>query len=317
MDRPMPRRLLLGASLASAAGLAACTSGGRDTPDEAPSTATATPSPTATPTPTEEPFVPPGLQESQRDEYRFGDHPRQVSDLWLPAGERREAIVVLVHGGGWDAGTDRRDLNALVADLVQRGWPVLNVDYRGNGDGGGWPGTFTDLATAVDMAAEAAAEHGLPLERTAVVGHSAGGHLAVWAAARHTLAAGEPGAGPRVVPVATAAMAGVLHPTALGEDGGDPNVQLLFGGPPSAVDERYAVGDPTRRVPLGMPLLVLHGTADDTVPPSQAQEFAQAAQAAGDRVDLRLLEGVSHGDPKEPEGATFPQVREWLESVLG
>ena len=124
-----------------------------------------------------------------------------------------------MHGGGWDAATDRSDVDALVADLVGGGWPVLNTDYRGNGDGGGWTGTFTDLATAVDTAADAAAQHALPLERVCLVGHSAGGHLALWAAARRGLPAGAPGAGPRVVPAVAASMSGRPAPHRAGGRG--------------------------------------------------------------------------------------------------
>ncbi|WP_328294618.1 alpha/beta hydrolase [Kineococcus sp. NBC_00420] len=317
---PLRRRAVIGLALSGGA-LGACSD---DSPTTPASATTATPTETATPTDTGTPdaetdagFVPPGLDVSQRSEYRYGDHPRQVSDLWLPPGEHRDAIVVVVHGGGWDATTDRRDLNDLVADLVGGGWPVLNTDYRGNGDGGGWTGTFSDVATAVDMAAEAAAQHSLPTGRVCFVGHSAGGHLAMWAAARAGLPADAPGASPRVVPAFAASMSGVLHPTALGGDGGDVNVRTLFGGTPDEVDDRYAIGDPTRRVPFGFPLFVAHGTGDQTVPYSQAQEFDAAASAAGDAVELHLLDGVSHTDPQDPDGQVFPLFRTWLEARLG
>ncbi|NAZ87762.1 alpha/beta hydrolase family protein, partial [Kineococcus indalonis] len=261
--------------------------------------------------------APEGLGEDRRSEMRYGAHRRQVADLWLPAGDRRDALVVLVHGGGWGPDVDRRDVNALVADLVGDGWPVLNADYRGVGDGGGWTSTFTDVASAVDLAARAADEHGLPADRVALAGHSAGGHLAVWAAARHRLPAGAPGADPLVVPAVVASMAGVLNPTALGGDGGDPNVTALFGGPPGQVDERYALGDPTRLVPLGVPSLVLHGSADETVPPWQSQAFADAAGGAGDEVVAELLEGLGHADALDPSGETWAWVRGWLGDVLG
>ena len=327
---PASRRLLLGAALTAA--VAGCSDG---SPDAGSPTTTSSPADPAT-SPTGNPatspatsaspaggqeldasYVPQGLTASQRSEYRYGDHPRQVSDLWLPTAEHRDAVVVLVHGGAWGADTDRRDVNALVADLVGDGWPVLNVDYRGVGDGGGWDTTFTDVAAAVDAAADAAAEHGLPTDRVAIAGHSAGGHLAVWAAARHTLAAGDPGADPRIVPAFAASMSGVLHPTSLGGEGGDSNVTAVFGGTPEEVDERYAVGDPARRVPLGTPLLVAHGTADETVPAAQAREFAGAARAAGDAVDLRLVEGADHGDPLDPAGRVWPLVKQFVETSLG
>ncbi|WP_432563103.1 alpha/beta hydrolase family protein [Kineococcus sp. SYSU DK003] len=316
---PLRRRALLSLALSGGA-LAACTS---SEPEPTPTTSSESPTPTQTPTATGTPdastdpsFVPEGLEASQRTEFRYGDHYRQVSDLWLPADGHRDAVVVLVHGGGWDATTDRRNVNDLVAALVGQGWPVLSADYRGNGDGGGWTGTFTDTATAVDMAAEAADRYSLPTDRVCFVGHSAGGHLAMWAAARGSLGAGEPGADPRVVPAFAASMSGVLHPTPLGF-GADVNVQTLFGGTPDEVGDRYTIGDPVRRVPYGFPLFVSHGTGDLTVPHSQSEAFAGAATAAGDTVELHLLDGVSHEDPLDPGGQSFPLFTAWLESNLG
>ncbi|WP_432495352.1 alpha/beta hydrolase family protein [Kineococcus auxinigenes] len=307
MNRGAARR----AVLAGAAGLALAACSGGD-PEPAP--ASSSPAPT-TPDDQGAP-APDGLRESQRTERRYGSHPRQVADLWLPQGEHRDALVVLVHGGAWRGEVDRRDVNPLVADLVGRGWPVLNADYRGVGDGGGWTSTFTDLASAVDQGAGVLRELGLPEERTLVLGHSAGGHLAVWAAARHRLPAGAPGADPLLAPAFAASASGVLNPTALGGPDGDPNVRNVFGGAREQVDGHYAVGDPTRLVPLGIPLLVVHGTADETVPHQQAQAFADAASAAGDDVRLELLDGVGHQDPLDPDGESWPLVRDWLEGVL-
>lgn len=315
------RALLSGVGLAGLGAVAACGGSAQDPTSTASASETTTATATATaspaPTSTEPSSVPDGLVESQRTEYRFGDAARQVSDLWLPTGDRREGLVVLVHGGGYQAGTDRRDLNNHVSDLVGRGWPVLNADYRGVGDGGGWTGTFTDVGTAVDMAAEAAAQYSLPLDKVLVMGHSAGGHLAMWAAARRNLPAGAPGADPRVVPAFAGSMSGVLHPSALGTPEGDQNVVAVFGGTVTDVDQHYALGDPTRLVPLRIPVFAIHGTADDTVPPSQSQEFADAATAAGDTVTFQLFEGATHVDPLYVGEAMWGTARSWIESSLG
>ena len=309
------RRSLLGAAASLA--LAGCSGGsGPDEPDPTGTGASPT-SPATTPSPdTTAALSREELQDDWRTEVRYGSHPRQVSDLWLPPGERREALVVLVHGGAWLDEVDRADVLSLVADLVGRGWPVLNADYRGVGGGGGWDSTFTDLATAVDSAAEVAANLRVPPARIAVFGHSAGGHLAGWAAARHRLPAGAPGADPRVRPAFLASASGVLHPTAIGGEGQDPNVTNVFGGTPEEVDERYAVGDPTRLVPLGVPALVVHGTGDTTVTPDQARAFAAAARGAGDEVELVMPEGVGHNDVLDPTGTVWPLVRGRLEEVL-
>jgi acetyl esterase/lipase len=281
------RAVLRGTVLSGAALLASACSASAEEAAE-------TPTPTGTPSTPERvdgaPTLPQGLQESQRTAYRYGEHPRQVADLWLPEGERRDGLVALVHGGAWQVGTDRSNVDNTVADLVGRGFTVLNCDYRGVDDGGGWTGTFTDVATALDQAAEAATAQGVDAARTLVLGHSAGGHLAMWAAARR-----------RLPPLAAS----------------DPNVVNVFGGTPEEVGDRYAIGDPARLVALGMPLFVLHGTADDTVPPSQAQEFHDLAVAAGDQVDLQLVEGASHGDPLFPGEPTWGRALDWIQACLG
>ncbi|MEZ0164969.1 alpha/beta hydrolase family protein [Kineococcus sp. LSe6-4] len=314
------RRTLLG--LALAGGVLAGCSGGDDPAPAAPGPATPTGTPTAAPTATGTPdagtdpsFVPDGLSPTQRTVYRYGEHHRQVSDLWLPTGERRDVLLVVVHGGGWQAGFDRRDVNALVGDLVGRGYPVLNVDYRGHGDGGGWPSTFTDAATAVDLATVAASQFSLPVDRVCCVGHSAGGHLAMWAAARRGLPAGAPGADPRLTPALAASLSGVLNPTAAA--GSDPNVVGVFGGSPAEVDDRFALGDPARLAPYGMPLWAGAGTADEIVPPAQTEVFCDAVRAAGDTVEEQLVPGADHGAGKDPGGPLVASFRAWLESRLG
>ena len=264
------------------------------------------------------PTVPEGLQESQRTAHRYGQHPRQVSDMWLPVdGPTRAGVVVLVHGGAWRAEADRSETDRLVADLVQRGHAVLNVDYRGVGDGGGWAATLADVASAVDVLRIVGPGQGVDADRAVLVGHSAGGHLAMWAAGRSRLPAGAPGASPALQPIGAAAMSGVVHPTALGErEGGDPNVVAFFGGTPGEVPDRYAAGDPLRLLPFGIPLLVAHGTADDVVPPEQSRSFAEAARAAGDDVRLELTDGEGHGTPLYPSSQAWQRTRAFVEDLL-
>nr|WP_246314906.1 alpha/beta hydrolase [Kineococcus aurantiacus] len=229
----------------------------------------------------------------------------------MPAGDHAGFLVVVVHGGGWDDTNDRRDVNGLVSDFVRRGYPTLNVDYRGFGQNGGWPGTFTDTGSAVDLALEAAEEFSLPTDRIAYVGHSAGGHLAMWAAARHTLAAGQPSADPRVTPALAASLAGVLHPSV--DYGENDLVEALFGGLPDQQPDRFAYGDPSLRAPYGMPLFAGAGLADEVVPVSQTQFFADAVTRAGDTVEVQLVEGAGHDDAKDPDGPVVPLFRAWLE----
>ncbi|WP_460460184.1 alpha/beta hydrolase, partial [Angustibacter peucedani] len=134
---------------------------------------------------------------STRQLYRYGDASAQVAELLVPAGST-SGVVVLVHGGYWQAGYDRHLEDEVAADLVAAGWAVWNLDYRAVGDGGGWPTTFADVAAGTDRLADAARDHDLALDRVVAVGHSAGGTLALWLAARPRLPAGSVGAAPRV-----------------------------------------------------------------------------------------------------------------------
>ena len=128
------------------------------------------------------------VPDARRHTYRYGDDDAQVAELLLPT-TRADRVVVLVHGGYWQ-GQYRKSLeDQVAADLVSRGWAVWNIDYRGIGGGGGWPTTFTDVASATDLLATAAAEHHVPTDGVLAVGHSAGGPLALWLAARSRLGA--------------------------------------------------------------------------------------------------------------------------------
>ena len=141
----------------------------------------------------------------------YGDDGAQVGDLYLPPDVARPAVVVLVHGGFWRQEYERDLMGPLAEDLVARGYAVWNIEYRRVAmDGGGWPGTLTDVAAAVDHLEVLAREQPLDLTRIVAIGHSAGGHLAVWLAARPTLPADAPGAAPLVTVSAAVSLAGVL-----------------------------------------------------------------------------------------------------------
>jgi acetyl esterase/lipase len=224
----------------------------------------------------------------------YGDHPDQVANLHLPAVEEGPwPVVVLVHGGFWRNRWDRTTTTPLARKLAARGLLAWNVEYRRVGqDGGGWPGTFLDVAAAVDHLA------GVPeadVERVVAVGHSAGGHLALWLAARPRLPAGAPGAGPRVRARGAVSLAGVCDLERGAEDGlGGGAVAELLGGAPGERPDRYAAASPAALLPLGVPQVLVHGGRDTIVPPGQSRDYARAATAAGDRVELIELPEADH-----------------------
>lgn len=200
-------------------------------------------------------------------------------------------LVMLIHGGFWQAAYGASLMDDLDADLRDAGWETRNIEYRRLGNGGGWPATFTDVLAHIDDAGA---------ERIVTVGHSAGGHLALWAAAERPLAGAVSQAG--VLDLRRAAGEGVGHGT----------VERLLGGGPGMVPDRYAAASPIERVPLGVPQLVVHGALDDTVPAAMSRAYVEAARAAGDEVAYVELPGAGHYEHLDPHSEAWRAVRSWL-----
>jgi acetyl esterase/lipase len=212
---------------------------------------------------------------------RYGPHPDQVADVRLPPGAPVGPLVVFIHGGFWRARYDRAHTGPLAADLAGRGYPVAAIGYRRVGqDGGGWPGTLDDVAAAVArVPGLVAAATGLPLDRPVLSGHSAGGHLALWAGS-----AGRDLPVRRVVALAPVADLTLGYRLGLGAGA----VVAFLGGPPEAVPDRYAAAQPGRpRVPT----VILHGTDDDVVPVQVSRAYLAKA---GDLAKLVEIPGAGH-----------------------
>lgn len=259
--------------------------------------------------------------EPLRTQLSYGDAPSQSVDLAIPGGvAERMPVVVLVHGGSW--GLDRVDrsvMEPLVPSLLERGWAVANVGYRGVEEaGGGFPGTFDDAAAATDALVGASLDRPLDLARVATVGHSAGGHLALWLASRHPLPPDAPGAGPPFEPVGAVSLAGVADLRPAGSEGVLVDaVSELLGGPPDQVPERYAVASPAELVPIGVPVALVHGSDDDVVPLANAESYVAAAEAAGDPVELVVIEGSGHNDALDPTHPAWDAALTRLGQLLG
>ncbi|WP_432085024.1 alpha/beta hydrolase family protein [Streptomyces sp. bgisy095] len=238
----------------------------------------------------------------------YGDHPDQVVDFYAPRdGRDRAPLVVALHGGAWRAPYDRGHLTPFADFLARRGFAVASVEYRRGGGlprqggtapvAGRWPETFDDVAAALDAVPELAAVH-LPRAdtgRIVLTGHSAGGHLALWAAARHVLPAGSPWRLPAPPPlrgvVALAPIAHFARAVELGVCGGA--VTELLGGP-ETYEERAASADPALLLPTGIATTVVQGREDVVVPYAVADAYAEAAAKAGEAVGLTLLEETGH-----------------------
>lgn len=247
--------------------------------------------------------------------YRYGDDPSQFADLYLPGGETAvRGVVVIIHGGYWRSTYGAELGEPLAQDLAPRGYACWNLEYRRVGNGGGWPATFDDVAAGIDHLAVAAAEHGLDLGTTTALGHSAGGHLAVWAAGRSTLPPGAPGAGTPAVPLAAVvSQAGVLdlaQARALGLSGNA--VENLLGAPEDP--DRYALADPMTAIPLEVPVYAVHGTEDTTVPPGQSEAYVAAATAAGATAELVTVPG-DHFAVITPGSPAWEEILDRLEKA--
>jgi acetyl esterase/lipase len=237
--------------------------------------------------------------------HRYGPHADQFGDLAVPAGGGPFPLVVLLHGGFWRERHTLELMEPLARDLVGRGWATWNVEFRRVGEvsGGGYPATLEDVAAGIDLAA--ALDAPLDLERAVAVGHSAGGQLGLWAAAR-------PAAAVRLAGVV--AQAGVLDLRAAERDpDGEMAVALFMGGLAAEVPERYADASPIERLPIGVPQLLVHGDADVRVPVDTSRRYAEAARAAGDDVELVERPGEDHFVHLDPAGGAWADVVRWLD----
>jgi acetyl esterase/lipase len=227
---------------------------------------------------------------------RYGRRDDQQVDLRL-ARRTGAPIVVLLHGGFWRMAWDRTHTRPMADGLAAAGFAVATPEYARIGGGGGWPGTFDDVAQAVavlpTLLTDALGDAVDP--RTIVLaGHSAGGQLALWSAS-------EVLAPEYVGVVALAPVADLTEAFRLDLDAGA--VLDLLGGRPDQVPDRYDRADPCRLPPPSAPVVVLHGRDDEKVPAQLSQRYATHAD-----VHLRLLDGVGHFDLIDPRSAAWPGV---------
>jgi acetyl esterase/lipase len=247
--------------------------------------------------------------------HRYGIDRSQLGDLHLPAGAGAHPVVVLIHGGSWRKQYGRAVMRAVAATLVQHGYAAWNIEYRRVGNGGGWPQTFADVAAAIDLLE--GLHPSLDLERVDLLGHSAGGHLALWAAGRETLPGSAPGvlaSPPRVAIRRAISLAGVCDLAGAYREWDGGAVRALMGGSPERLPERYELADPIRRVPLAMPVLLVHGVRDETVSVRLSRHYAATARAAGGDAELIEIDGAAgaHRAFIEPRGAAWQPVLRWL-----
>lgn len=252
----------------------------------------------------------------------YGSQACQFGELYLPAGPGPHPVAILIHGGYWRALYGLALMNELGCDLAGRGIAAWNIEYRRVGNpGGGWPGTFLDVACAADALRELAGAYNLDMRRIVSLGHSAGGHLAFWLAARaHIPANSAIGPQQEREPLALAgaiSLAGVLDLTLayhlhLSNDA----VVELLGASPGERPARYAEASPAALLPLGLPQVLIHGTGDEHVPIQVSQEYAAAARAAGDPLVFLEPADVDHFEVIQAGTAVWALTVQHLEQLL-
>ncbi len=261
------------------------------------------------------------------ERFTYGPAPTGFAELRVPDDTGPHPVVILIHGGFWRARYGLDLMDRLGDDLAARGIATWNIEYRRVGEpGGGYPGTLIDVATAAEKLRAVAADHALDLGRVVTLGHSAGGHLALWLAARGRLPVGALGTGaaaaltgPDVLPLVGAiSQAGVADLTAGWEQQlGNGAVRDFIGGGADEFPERYAVADPARSLPLGIPQVLVHGLLDDIVPPIISELYLAAATRAGDDARLRAIPNADHLAVIDPRTPAWAAIVEETRRLLG
>ncbi|NTS64264.1 alpha/beta hydrolase [Sphingomonas sp. HHU CXW] len=251
----------------------------------------------------------------------YGEDSMQKVDVWLPRGAGPHPVVVMVHGGCWQTKiADRTLMNWVADDLRRSGVAVWNIDYRGvDRAGGGYPGTFMDAANAADQLLVSAREYNLDTKHVVAVGHSAGGHLALWLAARSRLPASSPLHGAKPLNIAHVVSLGGLpdlEATAASPDNGCGTevVAKLVG---TGRRDPYADTSVPRLLPLGVPQSLVNGREDRIIPYRMATDYVARATTAGDRATLTTVPNTGHVELVAPETAAWRTAKRLLLEQLG
>src|SRR5215475_3793824 len=237
------------------------------------------------------------------DEFQFGD-------LRLPKGAGPHPVAIVIHGGCWMSDYGLSYMGHLSQALAEAGVATWTVEYRRVGNqGGGWPGTFEDVALAADHLRKIAKTYKLDLNRVIAMGHSAGGHLALWLAARKILPKDSPVY--RADPLPLQGVVSLAGVTDLRRSGTacDASIPQLMGGSAKDKNAIYDQASPIELLPLGVPTAIVQGDSDPIIPLEMAKEYADAAKKKGDDAKLVVIEKAGHFEIVDPKSFAWETVK--------
>jgi acetyl esterase/lipase len=237
----------------------------------------------------------------------YGSDPFQFAELTVPEARKLHPVAIVIHGGFWRSKYDLTYIRPVCVALAESGLATWNLEYRRIGNpGGGWPGTFEDVRAGSEHLVSVAPRFHLDLNRVIGIGHSAGGHLALWLATQKKILS------------AAVSLAGVVDLRRAWElQLSEVVVADFLGGSPDEVPDRYNFGSPVEQLPFGIPQKLFHGTADASVPFEISERYVRAAQLRGDDAELIALKDASHFDLVDPTKKEFKLVRDVTLKLAG
>ena len=251
---------------------------------------------------------------------KYGKHLLQFGELRLPQGKGPFPVIVFIHGGCWLSEFDLHHVGAVCADLKKEGYAVWTPEYRRIGnEGGGWTGTFEDVGKSVDYLRTMASSFPLDLNKVILMGHSAGGHLALWLAARKNLASNSPLYSPHPLSIkgviALAAITDLKTYDKVGNSCSSSVIQLLNGSY-DEVSQRYMEASPIQLLPIGVASRLVHGTLDSIVPIRQSQQYKDRARANNDDSQVIEIQHAGHFDMVSPYSEAWKVIKKVIRELV-